>query len=229
MMRYTGKRAVLFGLGLLMLTTFAACRPGTDSPAANIKGPDDKNPLAADGSTPLTNAEADPLHPMVLLETTLGRITLKLDAEKAPITVRNFLGYVNDGHYNQTIIHQVYKNQGVLTGGYGADFAEKKATRMAVRNEANNGLKNRRQTVAMVRFPDDADSATCQFFFNVQDNPALDYRDPSPEGFGYCVFGEVVEGMDAVDKMAATQVHDTQDFDRTPVQPIVIQLAKQIR
>jgi cyclophilin family peptidyl-prolyl cis-trans isomerase len=227
MMRYTRRISVLFGLGLLISATFTACRPGTDSPAANIKSPDDKT--AADGSSPLTKAQADPLHPMVLFETSLGNITLKLDAEKAQNTVLNFLGYVNEGHYNQTIIHQVYQNQGVLAGGYGADYAEKKATRMAVRNEANNGLKNLRKTVAMVRFPDDPDSATCQFFFNVTDNPALDYRDPTPDGFGYCVFGEVVDGMDVVDKMAAAQVHDTQDFERTPIKTIVIQTAKQIR
>ena len=151
---------------------------------------------------------SDPQHPVVLIETSLGNITVRLDAEKAPLTVDNFLSYVNAGHYDQTIVHQVYKGQGFLAGGYGTNLVEKPG-RTPIRNEAHNGLKNRRGTIAMVRLPDAIDSATCQFFINVADNPALDYKDRTPEGYGYCVFGKVTDGMDVVDKIGNAQVHDT--------------------
>jgi peptidyl-prolyl cis-trans isomerase B (cyclophilin B) len=164
----------------------------------------------------------------VLIETGLGNITLRLDADKAPLTVGNFLSYVRGGHYDQTIIHQIYKGQGFLAGGYGSNLAEKKP-HTPIRNEADNGLKNRRGTIAMVRLPDAIDSATCQFFLNVADNPALDYHDRTPAGYGYCVFGEVTEGQDVVDKIGDAKVHDTKDFERTPEQPIVVKSIRQVR
>jgi cyclophilin family peptidyl-prolyl cis-trans isomerase len=166
---------------------------------------------------------SNPQPPLVLVETSLGKITLRLDAERAPLTltVDNFLSYVDAGHYDRTIIHQVYKGQGIVAGGYGENLLEKPA-RTPIRNEASNGLKNRRGTIAMVRLPDGIDSATCQFFINVADNPALDYRDRTPAGYGYCVFGEVVDGMDVVDRINDAAVHDTPDFERTPVEPIAV-------
>ena len=104
-----------------------------------------------------------------------------------------------------------------------------KPTKRFIRNEADNGLKNRRGTIFMVRQPDVIDSAACQFFINVADNPSLDYKDRTAEGYGYCVFGEVTEGMDAVDAIANTSVQDTPQFERTPVQPLVITSAKRIQ
>ena len=152
----------------------------------------------------------------MLIETGLGNITVQLDAEKAPETVNNFLSYVKGGHYEQTIVHQVYPGQGFLAGGYDTKFVEKKA-RTPIRNEADNGLKNRRGTIAMVRCPDVIDSATCQFFINVADNPTLDHRDRhSPAGYGYCVFGTVADGLDVVDKIGSAKVHDTRSSSAPP-------------
>ncbi len=164
----------------------------------------------------------------MLIETSLGNITVRLDAENAPLTIDNFLSYVGARHYDQTIVHQVYKGQGLLAGGYGTNLVEKPG-RTPVRNEAHNGVKNRRGTISMVRQPDAIDSATCQFFINVADNPALDYRDRTPEGYGYCVFGEVVEGLDVVDSIADTQVRDTTDIECTPTPAIVVKSIRRIR
>jgi peptidyl-prolyl cis-trans isomerase A (cyclophilin A) len=174
----------------------------------------------------------DGKHPVVVVETSLGNITLELDREKAPVTVDNFLSYVSAGHYEKTIIHQVFKGQGFLGGGYGMNLVEKPVRLPSIFNEAHNGVKNLRGTISMARRPDAVDSATCQFFINVADNPNLDFRERTPEGYGYCVFGKVTEGLDVVDKIADTPVHDRKDipdFDRTPVQPIVVTSIRQIR
>ncbi len=179
-------------------------------------------------ATPPPKSPVDTKHPIVLIETSLGNITVRLDADKSPLTVDNFLSYVRAGHYDQTIVHQVYKSQGFLAGGYGMNLVEKKP-RPPIRNEADNGLKNRRGTIAMVRLPDAIDSATCQFFINVADNPGLDYRNRTPAGYGYCVFGEVTEGLDTVEKIAEVKVCDTKDFERTPEQQIVVKSVRQIR
>jgi cyclophilin family peptidyl-prolyl cis-trans isomerase len=170
----------------------------------------------------------DPLHPMVVFETTLGNLTVRLDAEKAPITVDNFLTYLDQGHYNQTMVHQVFQGQGFIGGGFGLDLSER-PTRPAIRNEAHNGLKNRRGTVAMVRSIDAIDSGRSQFFFNVADNESLDHKDRTLEGYGYCVFGEVVSGADVLDKIGAVAVHDTPQFERTPTQPVVIKSVRRSR
>jgi cyclophilin family peptidyl-prolyl cis-trans isomerase len=194
---------------------------GAQPPAAAIgAGSESPAPAAPSEATP-RNPPADPKHPVVVIETSLGNITLRLDAEHAVLTVDNFLSYVRAAHYDQTVVHQVYKGQGIVAGGYGVDLREKPA-RTPIRNEAQNGLKNRRGTIAMVRQPDQIDSATCQFFINVTDNPALDYKDRTPAGYGYCVFGEVTEGMDVVDKINETPVKNAPNFDQTPVQPVVI-------
>ncbi|MBU4272527.1 MAG: peptidylprolyl isomerase [Planctomycetes bacterium] len=186
------------------------------SPADGVSGPAIKKPTVA------------PKHPLVLIETSLGNITIQLDGENSPLTVDNFLDYVDASHFDQTIIHQIYKGQGFVAGGYGTNLIEKPA-RTPIRNEAHNGLKNRRGSISMVRFPDAIDSATCQFFINVSDNPALDHKDRTPEGYGYSVFGEVVEGMEIVDQINDTPVQDTSDFERTPVKPIVINSIRRIR
>jgi len=218
-------------MGLLVLCMLGGCgRNGGDStsatPAANIAGGKDLPSKA--GNAPLKNSDVDPLHPVVVLETSLGNITITLDHEKSPRTVDNFLGYVNELHYDQTIVHQVFRGQGVVGGGYDVNFGEKR-TRAPIRNEAENGLKNVRGTIAMARLPDNVHSATCQFFFNVADTPSLDFREPTPDGYGYCVFGEVTEGIDVVDRIANTPVHDTPAFEQTPNEAVVIHSARQIR
>jgi cyclophilin family peptidyl-prolyl cis-trans isomerase len=220
-------------MSLVLLVALAGCNrggDGTQTPAAAIGG-SGKNTPASDASQgpSLKKPASDPLHPEVLIETTAGSVTVRLDNEKAQITVGNFLSYVDAGHYDNTIVHQVYKGQGILAGGYGTNLAEK-PVRTPIFNEARNGVKNRRGTISMVRLPDAKDSATSQFFINVADNPALDHKDETPEGFGYCVFGEVKEGgMDVVDRIANTQVHDTPEFERTPTQPIVVKSIRRTR
>jgi cyclophilin family peptidyl-prolyl cis-trans isomerase len=175
-------------------------------------------------------SEQDLLHPSYEVETNQGKFVVRLDAEKAPLTVDNFRNYAARGHYDLTIFHQVFKGsvQIVLGGGYTADLKEK-ASRTPIRNEAHNGLKNRRGTIAMARRPDDEDSATCQFFINVADNSSLDFKARSHEGYGYCVFGEVTEGMDVIDRIAKTPVHDTEKFIALPVETVVIKSVRQVK
>jgi len=134
---------------------------------------------------------------MILMKTTKGDIKLELDAEKAPNTVANFLKYVERGHYNGTIFHRVIDNFMIQGGGFTADMTQKTA-RHTVDNDANNGLKNVRGSIAMAR-TSDPHSAGAQFFINVVDNSFLDFKAPTAQGWGYCVFGKVVEGMDAAD------------------------------
>jgi peptidyl-prolyl cis-trans isomerase B (cyclophilin B) len=138
--------------------------------------------------------------PQVKLHTSHGDIVLKLDAAKAPVTVQNFLAYVKEGHYDGTIFHRVIPNFMAQGGGFTEDFKQK-PTHPPIKNEADNGLKNKRGTIAMARTPD-PNSATAQFFINFVDNAFLDYKSPTPQGWGYAVFGEVTQGMDVVDKMA---------------------------
>ncbi len=214
---------------LTILTGCGSSGDGNATPTASINNASGTPAVEGSSRGPaLSKTLSDPQHPVVLIETSVGKLTVRLDAEKAPLTVSNFLAYVDAGHYDQTIIHQIYKGQGFLAGGFGANLAEK-PSRTPVRNEADNGLKNRRGTISMVRQPDAIDGATCQFLVNVADNQALDHKDRTPEGYGYCVFGEVTEGLDVVDNIANTQVHDTPAFERTPVQAIVVSSVRRIR
>ncbi len=213
------------------LTVLIGCGSSGDDKAAPTASINTSSAPAAEGASrapAASKADSDPQHPVVQMETSLGKLTVRLDAEKAPLTVSNFLSYVDAGQYDQTIIHQIYKGQGFLAGGFGANKAEK-PSRTPVRNEADNGLKNRRGTISMVRQPGEIDSATCQFLVNVADNQALDHKDRTPDGYGYCVFGEVIEGLDVIDSIANAQVHDTPEFERTPVQAIVVSSVKRIR
>ncbi len=200
--------------------------PDGKAPVAAINRPSE----SAEGAT-ANNAEGpvlDANRPVVEMATSLGTITIELNAEKAPLTVDNFLSYVQQGHYDGTVFDQVYANQGILGGLFTPDLVEKN-TRTPVRNEADNGLKNVRGSIAMVRAADVIDSATAHFFINVNDNPALDHQDRSVEGFGYCVFGNVVEGLDVVDRIANVEVKQTEYFDQTPVETVLIEFVRRIR
>ena len=148
-----------------------------------------------------TAAVADDAHPRVLINTSEGDIVLELDREKAPATVDNFLAYVDDGFYDGTVFHRVIKGFMAQGGGFTADF-EQKRTKAPVKNEADNGLKNKRGTIAMAR-TSDPHSATAQFFINTVDNGFLDHSSPTPNGWGYAVFGRVVEGMEVLDRIEA--------------------------
>jgi len=139
-------------------------------------------------------------NPKVIMKTTKGDITIELNQEKAPITVKNFLSYVDEKFYDGTIFHRVIKGFMIQGGGLTPDFKEK-PTKPPIKNEAFNGLRNKRGTIAMAR-TEVIDSATCQFFINHKDNPGLDHRDNTPTGFGYAVFGKVIKGLDVVDVIA---------------------------
>jgi len=150
--------------------------------------------------TSFSTGEAKATVNKVLMKTTKGDITIELYPEKAPITVNNFLSYVDEKFYDGTIFHRVIKGFMIQGGGFTPDFQEK-ATKPPIKNEAGNGLKNKSETIAMARTAV-IDSATSQFFINHVNNSFLDHRDNSSEGFGYCVFGKVIEGMDVVDAIA---------------------------
>lgn len=160
-------------------------------------------------------------NPMVLLETTSGDILLELFPEKTPETVANFLAYVDEGFYEGTIFHRVIKNFMIQGGGYTLRLAEKPTTRPPVKNEAATGLKNERGTIAMARTAD-PHSATVQFFINSVDNPGLDHTEESLEGYGYCAFGKVVEGLDVVDAISKTKTKPSGIHDDLPVDSVMI-------
>ena len=159
-------------------------------------------------------------HPMVTLKTSHGDITLELYADKAPDTVANFLQYVADGHYNGTIFHRVMDGFMIQGGGFTKDM-QQKSTRAPVKNEAANGLKNDRGTIAMAR-TSDPHSASAQFFINVADNAFLNFSAPNPRGFGYCVFGKVVSGMDVVDKIKGVRTGTRGFHENVPLDAVEI-------
>ncbi len=165
--------------------------------------------------------------PVVEMRTNLGTITLELDREKAPVTVENFLQYVDRGFYDGTIFHRVIK--GFMIQGGGFDAAEKrKSTEAPIENEATNGLKNAKGTIAMAR-TNVINSATSQFFINLVDNDFLNHRDTSARGYGYAVFGRVIKGMDVVEKIGRTQTYAKNNLFRDyPQTPIVIESVKLI-
>ena len=158
----------------------------------------------------------------VLLTTNHGAIKIELDAEKAPKTVENFLAYVNAGHYNGTIFHRVIDGFMVQGGGFEPGMKQK-PTNQNVENEAKNGLKNEPYTLAMAR-TSDPHSASAQFFINVKNNSFLDY--PGQDGWGYCVFGKVVEGTEVVDKIKAVKTSRTGMFADVPVDDVIIEKAE---
>ena len=163
--------------------------------------------------------------PRVALETDLGRIVIELDAERAPRTVENFLRYVREGFYDGTVFHRVVPGFVIQGGGYTARL-ERKPTHPPIPNESDNGLSNRRGTVAMARARD-PDSATSQFFINLADNTFLDHRPPVARPSGYTVFGRVVEGMDVVDAIARRPTGPAGPFPRdVPRPPVVIRAAR---
>lgn len=162
-------------------------------------------------------------NPEVKLETTMGDIIIRLDSTTAPKTVANFLDYVNSKFYNGTIFHRVIGNFMIQGGGLTSDMKEKE-TKAPISNEAHNRVKNVRRTVAMAR-KSNPNSATSQFYINVVDNPALDHKNTSGSGYGYCVFGKVIQGMDIVDAIAKVPTTSSGMMTDVPVTPVVIKSA----
>ena len=170
-------------------------------------------------SASLLAAEA----PHVLLSTSLGEIEVELDAQKAPLSAKNFLAYVDSGFYNGVQFHRVIPGFMVQTGGFTADLKQKD-TQAPIKNEADNGLHNVRGSLAMAR-TSDVDSATSQFFINLTDN---DFLDHGSRDFGYAVFGKVVRGMDVVDKIARVPTGNRSMYQNVPLEPVLIQSAKRL-
>ena len=173
------------------------------------------------------HAGAATANPQVELKTSMGTVVIELYPDQAPLTVDNFLQYVKDRHYDGTLFHRVIPGFMIQGGGFGPNFREKPA-REPVRNEAANGLRNEPGTIAMARTPD-PHSATAQFFINVADNESLNFRYPTQEGYGYCVFGKVVKGMDVVARIVKVQTGPGPAGHRdVPVKPVLIESVRLI-
>jgi peptidyl-prolyl cis-trans isomerase A (cyclophilin A) len=175
-------------------------------------------PQPADATTAKQPQEKVEGHPVVVIKTSKGELRAELDAEKAPITVKNFLAYADAGFYDGTIFHRVIDGFMIQGGGFSADMEQKPAG-APIKNEADNGLKNRRGTLAMAR-TSAVDSATAQFFINLTDN---DFLDHGGRDFGYAVFGHVTEGMDVVDRIAKVQTTRKGPYEGVPAEPVVIE------
>ncbi|HBC89612.1 MAG TPA: hypothetical protein DCZ94_21960 [Lentisphaeria bacterium] len=157
---------------------------------------------------------------MVTLKTNFGDIVLELDEKAAPVSAMNFMKYVTDGHFKGTIFHRVIPGFMIQGGGFDATFRQLPCM-PPIKNEAGNGLKNNRGTIAMAR-TQVVDSATCQFFINLADNEFLNHKDNTPNGFGYCVFGKVTQGMDVVDKIAKLKTGSKGGHDDVPTENVII-------
>jgi len=161
---------------------------------------------------------------MIRLHTNHGAITIELDEAKAPETARNFTAYVESGHYANTVFHRVIDNFMIQGGGFESGMKQK-PTQAPIKNEANNGLQNAKYTVAMARTAD-PHSASAQFFINTKDNDFLDHSSPTPQGWGYCVFGRVVEGQDVVDKIGKVKTGKSGFHGDVPLEDVVIERAE---
>jgi peptidyl-prolyl cis-trans isomerase B (cyclophilin B) len=167
---------------------------------------------------------ADPGPPVVVMETSKGAITIELNPDKAPVTVENFLGYVDQGAYDGLIFHRVIPGFMIQGGGFDPDMNQRRSGE-TIRNEADNGLQNERGTIAMAR-TSDPHSASNQFFINLADNDFLDHSGKNPQGWGYCVFGRVVDGMDVVDAIATVKTTTRGMHENVPVEPVMIESVK---
>ena len=208
---------------------------GFRGPALSPAGPHDQTPGTASrpqGASvpPQVQAATDvpaPGNPVVIVSTSFGDITLELFKDRAPVSVENFLQYVNDGFYTDTVFHRVKKGFMIQGGGYTATLFEK-PTRPPILNEATNGLRNARGTVGMARRPA-LRSATSQFYINVVDNRVLDHTGYAPADFGYAVFGRVLSGMDVADRIVAVPTTTKDDMEDVPVEPVIIKGARLVK
>jgi peptidyl-prolyl cis-trans isomerase B (cyclophilin B) len=209
-------------LSLLGLLFTLACG-GSSSPPR-------EEPAAAEPEAPAPQAapapEVELAGPGVEMRTSMGTMVIELYPDKAPKTVENFLRYVNEGFYDGTIFHRVVRNFVIQGGGFTSDMTEK-ATHDPIENEAANGLLNLRGTLSMAR-TDDPHSATSQFFVNTKDNPPLDHRDMSVRGYGYAVFGKVVQGLDVLDKIGAVATSSRGMHDDVPNEIVVIESVRAV-
>jgi cyclophilin family peptidyl-prolyl cis-trans isomerase len=210
---------------LLLVCTLVGCGGDSATSGANESGA----AATGAGTTRPQPPQFDRQHPVVRIETSQGAIDIRLDAVRAPVTVRNFLNYAGEGFYDNTIVHYVDPGKMILAGGYSTD-RQAKSPRLPIRNEAHNGLKNTRGTIAMTRDPGLIDSATCQFFINLADAPQRDHQGDAPDTYGYCVFGEVIEGLEVAEKISQASTSNLGgDLIQTPEPRVVIKSVRVIR
>ena len=183
-------------------------------------------PKVTEPEVPETEGQDVSKNPVVLIETSMGNIKIKLFQEDAPVTVKNFLDYVNENFYDGTIFHRVVPNFVIQGGGFTEDMT-KKTTHAAIKNEATNGFSNTKGTVAMAR-TSIINSATSQFFINLRDNLFLDHKDESPQGYGYCVFGQVIDGMNVVESIGRAPREKKGRYENIPVKPIIIKSVRML-
>jgi cyclophilin family peptidyl-prolyl cis-trans isomerase len=205
---------------------FAGCNRSTSKPEATNA---DKtgSPVAAIAGPATKNINLE--KPEIQIDTSAGSITVRLDGNSAPGTVRNFLNYANEGFYENTLVHYVAPGKMIVAGGYSTDH-KPKAARIPIHNEAHNGVKNLRGTIAMARDASLIDSATTQFFINLADAPQRDHTGDTPASYGYCVFGEVIAGLDVADKISQSPTTDQGgDLAQTPNPPVIVKSIRVVR
>lgn len=225
-------------LRLLMVVVVAVCgcsKAPENNAATNGASPTTSTTTAHAATANSTSAETVAVtapveegDPIVVLNTSLGNIFVRLYQRQSPRTVANFIDYVRTGHYNFTVFHQVEPGYVALGGAFDEQL-KPKPVRYPVVNEANNGLKNIRGSLAMARDPGDANSATSMFFINLADNPKLDHQGSSPEQFGFCVFGQVIDGLDVLEKLSAVKTGKVEGFTSMPTTPVVLHSVKGVR
>jgi cyclophilin family peptidyl-prolyl cis-trans isomerase len=220
-MRTCGNHLVIVALLSTVPGWTSAFTGRAEAQAGRGQTPVQAPPLQVPADTP------SPGNPVVVVATSLGDITLELFKDRAPVSVENFLRYVNDGFYEGTVFHRVKKGFMIQGGGYTADLAEK-PTRPPIQNEATNGLRNARGTLAMARRAQ-LRSATSQFYINVADNRMLDHTGYSPDEFGYAVFGRVLSGMDVVDRIVAVPTKTQGDMEDVPLEPVIIKSVRIVK
>lgn len=235
--QWTGVWAAASCLGIALLATGCGGSK-TPAPTASIettptsaKATPVADSIVSEAFAPKAPIQKKPaVDPILVIHTSAGDVKVQLFLQQAPQTVDNFLrNYINRGYYEQTIFHHVDKNSMIAAGGFTPDL-QSKPSRAPIINEASNGLKNTRGTLAMARDPEVAHSATSQFFFNIVDNPGLDYVSENTDAeFGYCVFGKVIEGLDVLDKIAERPTTARGDFPAVPQEAVVIQTIEQIQ
>ncbi len=213
-------------LAFFIISAVAACNRSSP-PSESTSSDNSRTAVASAAAAP--DRSIDLKRPEVEIDTTLGPITVRLDAIRAPGTVQNFLNYVNDGFYENTLVHYVEPGKMIVAGGYSVDRKLKPAS-TPIRNEAHNGLKNVRGTIAMARNPTLIDSATSQFFINLADAPQRDHQGNTAANYGYCVFGIVTEGLNVAERISHSPTTNLGgDLGQTPKPPVVIRSIHVVR
>jgi cyclophilin family peptidyl-prolyl cis-trans isomerase len=226
-LQYSARGFAAFAACSVLVVAFSACNHASKQPEASKS--DETAESAASAATAPVAKSVDLERPTIRIDTSAGAIIARLDGEHAPGTVRNFLNYVGEGFYDNTLIHYVDPDKMIVAGGYAAG-RKPKSGRTPIRNEAHNGLKNLRGTIAMAREASQIDSATTQFFINLADAPQRDHTGDTPANYGYCVFGEVTEGFDVAEQISQLPTTNAGgDLAQTPEPAVMIKSIRVVR